>query len=125
MTKLINRELFIINLTAYMLNTVSGIKGANKETQKRWISEIRHYVPSEYLNPSFNKFYPDKTNAEGVALSIVWDDIINAGKWNAIQILSDIDEIYDRKADFQENALLYLMNAFVLENPTGFKVFSN
>lgn len=126
MTAHITKELFIDNLTVYMLNTVSNIKRANKETQKRWISEIQNYVLPEYLDPSFNRYYADKTKAKGVVLSIVWDDIRKIDKWKAILILSEIDEVSCYcKADFQEKALIYIMNAYVRGDSIEFKVFPN
>jgi hypothetical protein len=107
-----------------MLNKVSGIKRANKKTQKRWISEVKNNAYMAFLDPAFNKLYPEGKNSEGVDTCMVWDDIIKVGKYKALLILSDIDEI-DFKGDFQEKALIYLMNAFVRENSEEFKIFPN
>jgi hypothetical protein len=122
----INRDLFIYNLTCYLLKTVGEIKGANNETQERWISEIQHSLDSKYLDPSFIHFYSDKPKAKGVDLSTVWDDIIKVDKWNAISILSDLDVVlFNTKEDLQEKAIIYLMNEFVRGNSIKVKIFPN
>ncbi len=126
MTAVINKDLIIYNLTNYLLNAAHEIKKADKETQKRWILKIRHTVHSEYLDPAFNKFYPDSTKAKGVDLETVWEDIRKVSTWNALFILSDIGEVTDKiKENLEEKALVYLMNEFVRGNPIKFKVFPN
>lgn len=126
MTAVINRDLFIYNLTVYLLNKAEEFKNADKKTQKKWISEVRKAYKSNYLDPSFTRLYPDKPDANGVFLTNVWDDIRNLSTLNAIQILSDIDEIFcPANEDFEAKTLVYLMNAFIRQTPVKIKVFSN
>jgi hypothetical protein len=119
-----NREDLIYKLTIYLLNKAYDIKGANKETQKKWISKVKHYGRSEYLDPSYNKWFPYRSEMCGVRQILVWDEIRKANLQYAISILSDIEEVlWDIEEDIEEKALIYLMNEFVKENPTLFKIF--
>ena len=115
------REVFFFELGIYMLNNAYGIKEANKETQKNWISLVQKNAFSEYLDASYEKLYPESSETGGVHFMLVWDDIRKINMLNAVTILSHIEEVgWDMEEDLEEKATIYLMNEYAREHPNKF-----